>query len=63
MTLSNPDAEASKEAQGVEQKTQAGGAFFVRQDLRVGETRMVVDRPMHMFPTDPARIALANPVL
>jgi hypothetical protein len=35
------DAEASKEAQGIEEEAQAGASFFVRQDLRVGDARMV----------------------
>lgn len=56
------DAEASKETQGVEEKAQAGGAFFVGQDFRVGEARMVVDRQMDILPTDPPGVALAGPV-
>ena len=56
------DAEASKEAQGIEEKARAGRAFFVGQDFRVGETRMVVDRQMDVFPADPAGVALAVPV-
>src|SRR6202161_1313346 len=56
------DAEASKEAQGVEQEAQAGASLLVRQDFRIGEPRVVVDRQMHIFPADPASVALADPV-
>src|SRR5271154_3126492 len=58
----NPDAEASKEAQGVEQEMQARAALFVGQDLRVGETGMIVDRQMHIFPADSAGLAPAGPI-
>jgi hypothetical protein len=56
------DAEFLKEAQGVEEKAQARRALLVGQDFRVGETRMVVDRQMHVFPANPAGVALAGPV-
>ena len=56
------DAEASKEAQGIEEKAQAGRAFFVGQDFRVGEARVVVDRQMDILPADAAGVALAGPV-
>ena len=36
--------------------------FCVRRDFGIGEPRVVVDRQMHIFPADPARIALAGPV-
>src|ERR1700689_2969298 len=53
------DAEASKEAQGVEEKAQAGASRLVRQDFRIGEPGVVVDRQMHIFPADPSGLALA----
>jgi hypothetical protein len=46
------DAKASKEAQSVKEKAQAGSAFFVGQDFRVGQARVVIDRRMQAFPTD-----------
>jgi hypothetical protein len=62
MMRSTLDAEASKEAQGVEEETQAGASLLVRQDIRIGEPRMVVDRQMHIFPADPAGLVLAGAV-
>jgi hypothetical protein len=57
------DAEASKEAQGVEEKMQAGASLLIGQDFRIGEPRMVVDRQMHIFPADPSGLALARAVI
>src|ERR1700722_16906599 len=54
------DAEASKEPQGVEQEKQGGDSLLVRQDFRIGEPGVVVDRQMHIFPADPAGLALAG---
>ena len=61
------DAVAAKEAQGIEQETQAGLAPLVREDLGVGQARVVVDRQMQVFPALAAlfartRSALAGPV-
>ena len=53
-------AEASKEAQGVEQETQTGASLLVRQDFRIGKPGVVVDRQMHIFPADPSGLALAG---
>ena len=45
----NLDAETAKEAQGVEQETQAGGALLIRQDFPSRRARMVIDRQMHVL--------------
>src|SRR5579863_3820126 len=58
----NPDAEVAKESQGVEEKAQAGRAFLVGQDFRVGEARMVVDRQMQRLPAHPPSVALTGAV-
>ncbi len=47
------DAVASKEAQDVEAKAQAGGALFVGKNVGVGDARVIVDRQMQIFPADP----------
>src|SRR6516165_3579278 len=58
----NLDAVSAIEAQLVEEKAQAGASFFIGQDFRVGDARMVVDGQMQIFPADPAGVALAGPV-
>src|SRR3982074_2318904 len=53
------NAMGPEEAQRVKEKTQAGGTFFIWQDFRVSDARVVVDRQMQIFPADPTAVALA----
>src|SRR5437016_5869658 len=52
------DAMGSEEAQCVKQKAQTRAAFFVGQDFRVSDARVVVDGQMQIFPADPTAVAL-----
>ena len=45
---------------GGEEKAQARRALLVWRDFRVGEAGMLVDRQMHVFPADPAGVALGQ---
>lgn len=46
------------EAQCVEEKAQAGAAFFIGQDFGVGDTRVIIDRQVQVLPAAPAAVAL-----
>src|SRR5215475_9259212 len=56
------DAVSTIEAQRVEEKAQAGAAFFIGQDFRVSDARMVVDGQVQIFPADPAGVALSGSI-
>jgi hypothetical protein len=56
------EAMPAEEAQGVEQEAQAGAALLVGQDLRIGQSGMVVDGPVKVFPADAPAVALAGAI-
>ena len=51
------------EAQGIEQKFQAGAACFIWQDFRVGQPGVIVDGQIQIFPALAALLAAARRAL
>jgi hypothetical protein len=56
------DAVVSEEAQSVQEETDAGAAFLIGQNFRVGEARVVVDREVQVLPPHPAGVALSGSI-
>jgi len=56
------DAVGFEEAQGVEEKPQAGAPRLIGEDFRIDQARMVVDGQVHVFPANAAAVALPRAI-